>query len=63
MGDQGPIFAPRVRPLAGVLRPSPEHDDTWVVEDVVNSKEVPSFRGNGKVQKWLVKSKGHEEWT
>ena len=45
------------------LRPSPEHDDSWVVEDVVDFKEVPSTRGNGKVQKWLVKWKGHQEWT
>ena len=45
------------------LRPSPEHDDSWVVEDVVDFKEVPSTLGNGKVQKWLVKWKGHQEWT
>ena len=45
------------------LRPSPEHDDSWVVEDVVDFKEMPSTRGNGKVQKWLVKWKGHQQWT
>ena len=45
------------------LRPSPKHDATWVVEDVVDFKEVPSTRGNGEVQKWLVKWKGHQEWT
>ena len=45
------------------LRPPHKHDDSWVVEDVVNLKEVPSIRGNGKVQKWLVKWKGHQEWT
>ena len=45
------------------LRSSPEHDDSWVVEDVVDFKEVPSTRGNGEVQKWLVKWKGHQEWT
>ena len=37
------------------LRPSAEHDDSWVVEDVVDFEEVPSTRGNGKVEKWLVK--------
>ena len=42
------------------LRPSPKHDDTWLVEDVVGFKEVPSTRGNGKVQKCLVKWKGHQ---
>ena len=26
-------------------------------------KEVPSTRGNGKFQKWLVKWEGHQEWT
>ena len=45
------------------LRPSPEHDHRWVVEDVVDFKEVPSTRGKGKVHKWLVKWKGHREWT
>ena len=44
-------------------RPSPEQDDSWVVEDVVDFKEVPSTRGIGEVQKWLVKWKGHQEWT
>ena len=46
-----------------MLRPSPKHHDTWLVEDVVDSKEVPSTRGTGKIQKWLVKWKGHQEWT
>ena len=45
------------------LRPYPEHDDTGSVEGVVDFKEVPSNRGNGKVQKWLVKCRGHQEWT
>ena len=44
-------------------RPSPEHDDTLVVEDVMDFKEVPSTRSKGKVRKWLVKWKGHQEWT
>ena len=33
------------------LLPSPQDDDTWVVEHVVDFKEVPSTQGNGKVQK------------
>ena len=33
------------------LRPYPKHDDTWVVEDEVDFKEVPSTWGAGKVQK------------
>ena len=37
------------------LCPFSEHDDSWVVEDVVDFREVPSTRGNGKVQKWLIK--------
>ena len=36
------------------LRPSPDHDDSLMLEDVVDLKKVPSTRGNGKVQKWLV---------
>ena len=30
------------------LRPSPEHDDTWVLDDVVDFKEVPSTRGKAR---------------
>ena len=40
-----------------------EHYDTWVVEDMVDFKEVPSTWCKGKVQKWLVKWKGHQTWT
>ena len=32
------------------LRPASKHDDTWVMEDVVDFKEVPSTQGKGKVQ-------------
>ena len=45
------------------LRPSPEHDETGLVEDVVDFKEVPSTRGNSKVHEWLVNWRGHQEWT
>ena len=61
----GPATVVRVKLKCGhhTLRPSPEHNDFWVVEDVVHFKEVPSTRGKGKVQKWPVKWRGHQEWT
>ena len=37
------------------LHPYREHNDTWVVGDAVDFKEVPSTPGKGKVRKWLVK--------
>ena len=45
------------------LRSSPGHDDMWMVEDVVDFKEVSSTRGKGKVRNWLVNLGGHREWT
>ena len=45
------------------LRPPPEDNDTWVVEDVVYFQEVPSARVKGKVQKWRVEWNIHQAWT